>query len=250
MIRTRYDKCLRQAGTNFQQLPRIQIDFFFHFKLVFSLRNACLASGSVNLAILAQFNLTSVTNKRFISEQQLLEDAYKLGIHLFNSGFRPTFIVGLWRGGSTVGIAVQEYLQYLGVKTDHIAICISYRGLPGYQQMVDNAQQENRVYGSQFLLESLNQEDALPIVDDVFISGLTTSTVVRRLSSRLKNNKPQRIRIAMPWLNPNSNRTRNPPDFYLHEADDWLVMPYEIAGLSDSEINGNKTFLLPFLDTH
>jgi len=190
-----------------------------------------------------------VTNKRFISEQQLLEDAYRLGVHIFNSGFRPTFIVGLWRGGSTVGIAVQECLQYLGVETDHIAIRTSYRGLPSYQRMVDNAQQEIRVHGTQYLLESLNQEDALLIVDDVFSSGLTTNAVVQRLSSRLKNNRPRQIRIASPWFKPKNNRTQKPPDFYLHETDDWLVMPYEIAGLSDAEINNNKAYLRPILDT-
>jgi len=190
-----------------------------------------------------------VTNKRFISEQQLLEDAYRLGVHIFNSGFRPTFIVGLWRGGSSVGIAVQECLQYLGVETDHIAIRTSYRGLGSYQRMVDNAPQEIRVHGTQYLLETLNHEDALLIVDDVFSSGLTTSAVVTRLSSRLKNNTPQQIRIASPWFKPKNNRTSKAPDFYLHETDEWLVMPYEIDGLSDAEITTNKAYLRPILDT-
>jgi len=190
-----------------------------------------------------------VTNKRFISEQQLLEDAYRLGVHIFNSDFRPTFIVGLWRGGSTVGIAVQECLQYLGVQTDHIAIRTSYRGLASYQQMVDNPQKEIRVHGTQYLLENLNQEDNLLIVDDVFSSGLTTSAVVHRLCSRLKNNTPNQIRIASPWFKPKNNRTNKPPDFYLHETDDWLVMPYEIAGLTDTDISKNKTYLCPILDT-
>ena len=157
--------------------------------------------------------------------------------------------MGLWRGGSTVGIAVQECLQYLGVDTDHIAIRTSYRGLSSYQRMVDNPQQEIRVHGTQYLLENLNHEDALLIVDDVFSSGLTTKAVVQRLSSRLKNNKPHDIRIASPWFKPNNNRTQNSPDFYLHETDDWLVMPYEIAGLSDAEINKGKAFLRPILDT-
>ena len=190
-----------------------------------------------------------MTNKRFISEQQLLEDAYRLGVRIFNSGFRPTFIVGLWRGGSSVGIAVQECLQYLGVETDHIAIRTSYRGLASYQQMVDNAQQEIRVHGTQYLLETLNQEDALLIVDDVFSSGLTTTAVVNRLSSRLKNNTPKKIQIASPWFKPKYNRTQSSPDFYLHETNDWLVMPYEIAGLTDAEINLNKSYLRPILET-
>ena len=66
--------------------------------------------------------------KRFIAEQDLLEDSYRLAVQIFDSGFRPDFIVGVWRGGSTVGIYVQECLQYLGVETDHIAIRTSYRG--------------------------------------------------------------------------------------------------------------------------
>lgn len=197
--------------------------------------------------ILPQPPLPRVNDKRFISEQALLEDAYRLGVQIYNSGFRPTFIVGLWRGGSSVGIAVQECLQYLGVETDHISIRTSYRGLAGYQKMVDNAQQEIRVHGTQYLLETLTQEDSLLIVDDVFSSGLTTSTVVNRLSKRLKLNTPHDIRIAAPWFKPASNRTDTKPDFWLHETDQWLVMPYEIAGLSQSEIEHNKPYLQPIL---
>jgi len=190
-----------------------------------------------------------VTDKRFITEQELLEDGYRLGVQIFNSDFRPTFIVGLWRGGSSVGIAVQECLQYLGVETDHIAIRTSYRGLPSYQKMVDNAQQEIRVHGTQYLLDNLNEEDELLIVDDVFSSGLTTSSVINRLSSRLKLNTPKRICVAAPWYKPDHNRTQTKPDFFLHETDQWLVMPYEMAGLSDDEISRSKAFLRPILDT-
>jgi len=188
-----------------------------------------------------------VTQKRFITEQALLEDAYKLGVQIFNSGFRPTFIVGLWRGGSSVGIAVQECLQYLGVETDHISIRTSYRGLSSYQNMVNNPEQEIRVHGTQYLLETLNQEDALLIVDDVFSSGLTTSAVVNRLTKRLKMNTPNDIRIATPWYKPEHNRSGTKPDFWLHETDQWLVMPYEIAGLTSTEIAQHKSYLLPVL---
>jgi len=159
------------------------------------------------------------------------------------------FIVGLWRGGSSVGIAVQECLQYLGVETDHIAIRTSYRGMNSYQQMVNNPKQEIRVHGTQYLLETLNEEDSLLIVDDVFSSGLTARAVVDRLSSRLKRNTPQQIKVASAWFKPASNRSGKKPDFYLHETDEWLVMPYEVAGLSDQEINDHKAYLRPILDT-
>ena len=41
---------------------------------------------------------------------------------MYESGFRPNYIVGVWRGGAPIGIAVQELLDVLGVKSDHIAI--------------------------------------------------------------------------------------------------------------------------------
>lgn len=60
--------------------------------------------------------------KRYIQAQQLLEDSYRLAWNIFESGYRPNYIVGVWRGGAPIGIAVQEFLDVLGVESDHIAI--------------------------------------------------------------------------------------------------------------------------------
>lgn len=185
--------------------------------------------------------------KRYISETELLHDAYRLGVKIANSGFKPTFIVGLWRGGSVAGIAVQECLQYLSIPTDHIAIRTSYRGLASYQQMVDNPETEIRIHGTQYLLDTLSHTDSLLIVDDVFSSGLTASAVVNRLESRLKKNMPNEVRIAVPWYKPLHNRTTMTPDFYINTTDDWLVMPYELSGLTFSEIKENKPWMVPVL---
>lgn len=186
--------------------------------------------------------------KQYIEEEQLLLDAYRLGVRIFNSGFRPTFIVGLWRGGSNVGIAVQECLQYLGVATDHISIRTSYRGISTYQQMVDNPEREIRVHGTQYLLESLNTDDQLLIVDDVFSSGLTLDVVINRLKQRLKRNMPSEVRTATPWYKPARRQTPRAPDFYINETSNWLVMPYELSGLSDSEIAAHKPFLYKIIE--
>lgn len=188
-------------------------------------------------------------SKRFISEAELLEDAYRLGVQIANSDFVPTFIVGLWRGGSTVGIAVQECLQYLGIKTDHIAIRTSYRGLSSYQEMVDNPESQIRVHGTQYLLESLNRDDGLLIVDDVFSSGLTNEALINRLQKRLKRNMPSNVRTAVPWYKPSRNRSARRPNFYIHETDEWLVMPYELDGLNREEIAAGKPWMLPILDS-
>lgn len=185
--------------------------------------------------------------KHYVTETELLHDAYRLGVQIAESGFRPTFIIGLWRGGSVVGIAVQECLQYIGIPTDHIAIRTSYRGLASYQQMVDNPETEIRIHGTQYLLDTLDRDDSLLIVDDVFSSGLTCSAVIRRLTARLKNNMPGDVRIAVPWYKPVHNRTSLIPDYHVNTSEDWLVMPYELSGLTHEEISQNKPWMLPIL---
>ena len=69
-------------------------------------------------------------DKIFISANDLLADSLRLGMQVLDSGFRPTHLVGIWRGGAPVGIAVQELLDYHGHHCDHIAIrTSSYQGI-------------------------------------------------------------------------------------------------------------------------
>lgn len=184
--------------------------------------------------------------KRFLDEETVIQDAFRLGVQIFESGFRPTFIVGLWRGGSSVGIYVQECLQTLGVKTDHIALRTSYRGLPAYQSMVQSPE-DIRVHGTQYLVENLNVDDGLLIVDDVFSTGYNISAVINRLQGKLKRNMPSQVKVATLWQRPAYNRVDFNPDFCLRETDDWLVFPYELKGLSQEEIAANKPWVEPFL---
>lgn len=185
--------------------------------------------------------------KQFVQEEELLNDAYRLAVKVFESGFRPNFIVGIWRGGSTVGIYVQECLQYLGVETDHIAIRTSYRGMDDYLKKID-AVENIRVHGLKYLYENLNRGDKLLIVDDVFGTGKNVSAVINRLEDKLKRNMPQDVRLAMPYYKPSKNKSSRTPDFYLHETDQWLVLPYELTGLSIDEIQTSKAWMMPILE--
>lgn len=184
--------------------------------------------------------------KQFIEEQALLEDAFRLAVNIFDSGFRPDFIVGIWRGGSTVGIYVQECLQYLGVKTDHIAIRTSYRGQPSYGELIENPE-SIRVHGLQYLFENLNREDKLLIVDDVFSSGYNVEAVINRLTRKCKRNMPEEVRVAAPFFKPGKNLSGREPDYFLHTTEDWLVLPYELQGLSTEEIADYKPDVAPLI---
>ena len=184
--------------------------------------------------------------KQFIEEQALLEDAFRLAVNIFDRGFRPDFIVGIWRGGSTVGIYVQECLQYLGVKTDHIAIRTSYRGQPSYGELIENPE-SIRVHGLQYLFENLNREDKLLIVDDVFSSGYNVEAVINRLTRKCKRNMPEEVRVAVPYFKPVKNLSGRKPDYFLHTTEDWLVLPYELQGLSTEEITDYKPDVAPLI---
>jgi hypoxanthine phosphoribosyltransferase len=177
--------------------------------------------------------------KRFLEEEQLIEDSFRLATEVFKSGFRPTFIVGLWRGGSSVGIYVQECLQYLGVKTDHISLRTSYRGQPHYKTMIENPEQI-RVHGTDYLIESLNADDSLLIVDDVYSTGNSVEAVLERLKKHLKLNMPAQVRVATLYQRATQNLTSNALDYCLYQTEDWLVFPYELSGLSLAEVKEHK----------
>ncbi|MCH8506315.1 MAG: hypothetical protein LAT50_18655, partial [Ectothiorhodospiraceae bacterium] len=187
--------------------------------------------------------------RRFLTQGELVEDSFRLGVRIYESGFRPNFIVGLWRGGSTVGIYVQECLQTLGVATDHIALRTSYRGLHDYDAMVASPESKIRVHGTHYLLDNLNHDDRLLIVDDVFRTGYSVAAVLRRLNQQLKRNMPADTRIAALYQRPAANQTGLQPDFCLHETEDWLVFPYEMNGLSREDIDRHKPYLRDILDT-
>ncbi len=95
-----------------------------------------------------------MTEKTNLSAQGLLEDAFRLGARVLQSGFKPTFIVAIWRGGAPIGVAVQEFLQYHGIQSDHIAIrTSSYSGIDGRAPTV-------RIHGTSYLVKNVEHEDA------------------------------------------------------------------------------------------
>lgn len=177
-------------------------------------------------------------HKRFIAADDLLRDSFELAARVHDSGFRPDFLVGLWRGGSAIGIAVQEGLEHFGVATDHIAIRTSYSGAPDYQARVNSGGQI-RVHGMQYLLENLCSHHALLIVDDVYSTGSSVAAVIDQLARKTRRNLPRDIRIATVWYRP-TEKTLRIPDFYVHETGDWLVLPYELTGLSIDELTRNR----------
>ena len=181
--------------------------------------------------------------KRHISPDELLTMSYRLALHVYESGFDPDYIVGIWRGGAPIGIAVQELLKYVGVESDHVAIrTSSYVG-------VNQRNKQVQVHGLNYIIKRIKHTDKLLIVDDVFDTGLSVAQVVHDLTTACKLNTPQ-VRIATPFFKPNNNQTDIEPDYCLEYTDEWLVFPHEVCDLTKQELADNKPELYDLLELY
>lgn len=172
--------------------------------------------------------------KLFISAESLLRDSIALGMQVVRSGYRPTFLVGVWRGGAPIGISVQEVLEYHGVECDHLAIRTSSYIAPEQRAKVV------RVHAIDYLVSRLDAEDRLLLIDDVFDSGLSLEAVIDELRKRCRRNLPTNIRIATVYFKPSRNLSSLQPDYFVRSTDHWLVFPHEMHGLTRAEILRHK----------
>lgn len=173
-------------------------------------------------------------DKHFISADSLLRDSIELGVRIVHSGFKPSFLVGIWRGGAPIGISVQEVLEYNGIECDHISIrTSSYSGIEQQSKTV-------RVHAVDYLVSRLTFEDRLLLIDDVFDSGRSLAAIIAELTRRCRRNLPEQIRIATVYYKPARNRSALTPDYYVRATDQWLVFPHELQGLTREEILKHK----------
>ncbi len=184
-----------------------------------------------------------MTEKIYLGAQELLEDAFRLGAMVLKSGFKPTFIVAIWRGGAPIGLAVQELLDYFGVHGDHIAIrTSSYSGIDGRSPTV-------RIHGTSYLIKNVQHHDRMLIVDDVFDTGHTIQALIRHFKEKARLNTPEDIRVAVPYYKPTRNQTELVPDYYLHETDRWIKFPHSLEGLGDEEIEERRPAIHAIITT-
>lgn len=183
-------------------------------------------------------------NKVYLSAQGLLEDSFKLAHQIFQSGFEPTFIIAVWRGGAPIGIAVQEFLHFHGIHADNIAIrTSSYSGIDNQARLVN-------VSGLDYLIKNMQHTDKLLIVDDVFDTGRSVEAIIKQLRKGLRLNTPEDIRIAVPYYKPSRNLVDFEPDYVVHETGDWLKYPHSLEGLNKEEIRERRPEIYNILKDH
>ena len=164
--------------------------------------------------------------KRYLSADECLRDAWRLAAAVRGSGWRPDWLVGLWRGGTPAAIAVHEFFKASGWDVRHLPLkCWSYTGIGESSDTV------RFLFGDE-VFGMFRPGDKVLFVDDVFDTGGTAVAVVER---------SRRIGIdgkyaCLYWKRP-QNRTALAPDFYVADTGgDWLVFPHEFEGLSADEV--------------
>lgn len=169
--------------------------------------------------------------KHYISAEQLLQDSFALALQVAASGFVPELIVGIWRGGAPVAIALQEVFEFAGMSCNHFAIrTSSYTGI--------NKRAEVKVLGLESLAAQLAGIRSVLLVDDIFDSGLTIAKVLEEIPNICAG--PLLVKTATPYYKPSNNQTNLAPDFFVHDTADWLVFPHELQGLTPTELLEHK----------
>ena len=93
-----------------------------------------------------------MTDKLYLDANRLLNDSFRLAHQVYRSGFEPTFIMALWRGGAPIGLAVQEYFAYREIETDHILIrTSSYHDIDSFIELLSCLTRDHLCSGHQIL---------------------------------------------------------------------------------------------------
>jgi len=171
---------------------------------------------------------TMPPEKLFVDANSLLVDSFSLAKKIYNSGFKPTCFLAIWRGGSPIAIAVHEFLRFKGVHPFHAVIKTeSYAGTVQKEFVV--------VEGMEKVSEKLSSSDNVLIVDDIFDTGKTAKSIIEELYKKTGTAKPE-VRVATVFFKPAQNQTDIEPDYFIRETDSWVVFPHEIEGLTCAEL--------------
>lgn len=173
-------------------------------------------------------------DKIFVSANDLLIDTFHLALSVEESGFTPDFILGVWRGGATISLTIQEYFSYRGVETDHLGIRTEKVGSNGSSRTEADADSLD------FLHTKLDQDSRVLVVEDIFASGNSTEVVVEGLRERMGSECPEQVKVGSIWYKPVANESGLEPDYYLRTTEKWVVFPHELSGLTSAEMKLGK----------
>lgn len=169
--------------------------------------------------------------KIFIDANQLQRDSFALAKKVIENNYQPTFLIGLWRGGSPIAITVHEVLEYCGMPIDHISVRVS-----SYSD-IETQSDKIKIHDLSYVKDNITTDDRILIVDDVHDTGLSMAKLLTELKT---NTAAQQIKIAVAYYKPEKSQVNFEPDFFVNTTKEWLVFPHELCGLDDDEIAQQK----------
>lgn len=173
-------------------------------------------------------------DKIFVSANDLLIDTFHLALSVEESGFQPDFILGIWRGGASISLTIQEYFSYRGVEADHLAIRTEKVGTNGSTRTVADSDSLD------FLHTKLGKESSVLVIEDILASGRSADSVITGLRERMGDDAPEHIKLGSIWYKPIAKQSSMNPDFYLRTTEKWVVFPHELSGLTHTEMKLGK----------
>lgn len=169
--------------------------------------------------------------KLFVSPDELRNLSHQLAHHVWQSDYKPTHIVALWRGGAPIALYMDEYFALLGLKVD----CTDVRT----SSYINGEQQkEVRVHGEQYLVETLRNNDRVLLVDDILETGNSMAALLRVLRQKLGQRMPE-FRIATVLTKSERHVWGNPKaDWFVRDVGEnlWVVFPHELESLNLTQL--------------
>ncbi|MDT8388999.1 MAG: phosphoribosyltransferase family protein [Lentisphaeria bacterium] len=170
--------------------------------------------------------------KIYISAGRLERDAWDFAIQLHQAGCRFDWVVGVARGGAQISIYMQEVFCLL--RRDHV----NYAAVQAWSYTaIGEAETDVKIRNMDALADTIQPGQRMLVVDDVFDRGHTMKRVSEAMRTSLAG-KAATIELGTLYWKPDNNQTNIEPHFYhrVYAADDWLVFPHELRGLSQPEL--------------
>ena len=180
---------------------------------------------------------TIMTQKRRISHKEYLEGIEKLAIMIDESGFKPSHIVSIARGGLRIGDLLSRLFRvrssYLGVESYEVA----------EKGKVSDKQKDEVIFSRDISSTTQDYGNNILICDDLVDSG-DSLIYTKKFLLNYKPFKDKNINFKTAVLHqkPGSKIT---PDYVVEKmsTNDWLIYHYEefeLISISDLKKKHNK----------
>ncbi len=122
------------------------------------------------------------TYKVFFDKEKLEKDSVRLARTIYNSGYSPDTILGIWRGGTFVATYVTGGLKRLGVRHHHFSATGK-----SYNPGISNQSSVITIYNMEELMKYMRQIRAERVcgVDDVLDSFITADAFINIIQNGL-----------------------------------------------------------------